>query len=518
MKNILPLLLLLMTVIRPGISNAQQNTFSKVIDYSPGGITVFDISQAWDDGFLIAGNVENNNVVIKMDTSGNPQWIKGYNFSQYGNSLRALTQTYDSNYVTVGTISDPLNSIQQTVCMKLNENGEVLWSKMLSGGNKSFAALKVIQTADSTLFVTGTVSINYTTPIGIFAAYLDQEGNLLWSREYACVDRSLYPASAKQTADGGILITGHDYRSYSLPMGAFLLKLDYSGLISWFNHYAVTPEKNSFGVDVVLSGDQILLITNHGVTKVDNTGSVVWSKLYHNLYSQYIFDSPTPKVKVLTNGDFILLMGDVFLVSYLLHFDSAGNLIAERGLALGPASITETKNKEIIIAGNGPLIGVKTGSRSDPQIGIIQTDSVLSVGDCIGETYIFPVKDTMVASPIIGTTAEAGILSDVTPIISHLNLTVRNGCVDFIGSVAELPKQPEIQIYPNPVKSILTVESKQVREEAEISLYDARMQLVLQHPMKQTIEAFNVSHLPAGIYFLKVASGRVSGVVKVIIE
>ncbi len=520
MKNLPSFLLLLMTITWPAVTDAQQNTFNKVIDYSPGGIAVFDMSLAWDDGFLLAGNdaTGHNAVVIKMDISGNPQWNKGYHFSEYGNSLRAVTQTFDSNYVTVGTIPDPVNSIQQSVCMKLDKNGEVLWSKMLSGVTKSFVALNVIQTADSSLFVTGTTTVNYTIPTGIFAAYLDQEGNLLWSREYTCVDRSLYPASAKQTADGGILITGFDNRSPSPPFGAFLLKLNPDGLITWFNHYALTSAKENFGVDVVLSNDQILLITIHGVTKVDTTGSVVWSKLYQNLYFDFIFDTPLPKVKVLSNGDFIIVKGDFFLSNYLLRFDSAANLLTARALVLSPASIMETKNKEIIIAGNGPLVGVKSGLGYNPHIGLIQTDSILSEGDCITEMSVYPSADTMVASPIFATMTEAGLLTDVIPVISHLNLIIRNGCVDIIGSVAEHPKQPELFIYPNPVKSILTVESKQPLREADISLYDARMRLVLQHRMEQTIEELDVSHLPSGIYYLKVVSGLGSGVMKVIKE
>ncbi|MFV8344338.1 T9SS type A sorting domain-containing protein [Flavobacterium sp. XS2P39] len=63
-------------------------------------------------------------------------------------------------------------------------------------------------------------------------------------------------------------------------------------------------------------------------------------------------------------------------------------------------------------------------------------------------------------------------------------------------------------LYPNPSKSVLNINSKEVIEVQSISIYNTLGQLILAVPNAEKVSEIDVSGLTAGNYFIKVISDR----------
>lgn len=60
-----------------------------------------------------------------------------------------------------------------------------------------------------------------------------------------------------------------------------------------------------------------------------------------------------------------------------------------------------------------------------------------------------------------------------------------------------------VKAYPNPANALLTVSVNHFTEHARLELRDVNGKAVLQQVMQQSLQTLDISHLPAGIYFLR---------------
>ena len=117
-------------------------------------------------------------------------------------------------------------------------------------------------------------------------------------------------------------------------------------------------------------------------------------------------------------------------------------------------------------------------------------------------------KSTLVAGDVF--TNKASIYFDYNlPIMTNTATTI-------VGVLAnqDFVFEQYFKIYPNPVKDILTIETKKTIEVTSINIYNTLGQLVLVIPNAQQIKSVDVSSLKTGNYFMKINSDRGSSSVK----
>jgi uncharacterized repeat protein (TIGR01451 family) len=71
----------------------------------------------------------------------------------------------------------------------------------------------------------------------------------------------------------------------------------------------------------------------------------------------------------------------------------------------------------------------------------------------------------------------------------------------------ELTTKNQIKIYPNPTTGMLHI-NQGVNQEISISVFDNLGRLLLQQQSNEMISSLNVSHLPAGIYYVAINNGK----------
>ena len=170
--------------------------------------------EAGNGDFIWIGTTEKDNInsqglnsdmrVVRSNNLGNLIW--DYLFGGEGNDFGNKIITRFNEYYLVGAKQDATLSHSDFYLVKIDNNGEEIWSKVYGGdGNEN--ALDIAGTQDGGLIMAG-----YTFSYGngksdIFLVKTDIEGNLQWQSTLGGQGDDV-AKSIIQTADGGFLIAG----------------------------------------------------------------------------------------------------------------------------------------------------------------------------------------------------------------------------------------------------------------------------------------------------------------------
>jgi hypothetical protein len=190
------------------------------------------IIHAHDGGYLISGTSNsfsstNDILVYKIDEFGNAKWEKTFGstlpvFAGIGVSLS------DKCYLFHKSIENDFSSFTASI-VKINENGEVVWTKDYPETNSSsFSLSKPISMIDGSIILAGHVRSSLDNPVGRIIK-TDPFGNILWNRKYFVrADRSQYIYNIQTTSDGGFVFCGSAFDSTNTQR-AWVAKLDCFG-------------------------------------------------------------------------------------------------------------------------------------------------------------------------------------------------------------------------------------------------------------------------------------------------
>ncbi len=248
--------------------------------------------------------------------------------------------------IVVIILSLPLSSTSQVID----------WQKEY-GGISTDNGVKIIQTRDSGYVFLGQT---YSYAIGNFDYYLvklNQQGDTLWTKTYGGVEFAT-PKDIVITSDNGFLICG-DNINFSNNQHAWVFKTDSLGNILWQNNFGdrglankivETPDKGciSVGVSKVnFSNDFYGVITKHS-----NTGDSLWSISYSDFLVELL---------ELNNGNY-LAMGYSSLTAlknetHVITFDSVGIVLDSQIIITGDRIASAIQINDTLIIGAGAKDG-----------------------------------------------------------------------------------------------------------------------------------------------------------------
>ena len=166
--------------------------------------TAYDAIQTQDNGYIIIGSSDSNDVdisnskggydfwVVKISNTGSLVWEKTFGGSEI-DEARAITSSNDGNYLIVGdTRSDDLNISQNAGAadlwlIKITPEGTLLWEKTIGGTNFDVGR-SVSKTQDNGFLISGSSRSsdgNITTNKGLNDAWvlkIDSGGNIKWHK------------------------------------------------------------------------------------------------------------------------------------------------------------------------------------------------------------------------------------------------------------------------------------------------------------------------------------------------
>lgn len=277
----------------------------------------YSVQQTSDNGYVIAGwrgdGVYGDVYLIKTDANGNRQWERTFG------AIRGFSvqQTLDGGYVLVGsTFGDSID----VYLIKTDANGSQQWVRTF-GGSGWDEGYFVQQTYDGGYFVAAWTYPGYS----VSGIKTDANGIQQWMRTFVGLSYSGGYSGARQTTDGGYVITGNRFNN------VYLVKTDSSGNQQWAKNF-----DGSGGQSVCQTTDGGYIIAGTTSTssssidmyliKTDANGNAQWTKTFGGTAVDYGLS-----VRQTTDGGYVIAGytysfgkggSDVFLVKV----DANGNI------------------------------------------------------------------------------------------------------------------------------------------------------------------------------------------------
>lgn len=483
-------------------ANAQQQTFSKVYYNGVDNIQAYDLMRSADNHYFIAGT----GFITKTDSAGNIDWTKNY-YTGMQNKFNCIIPDPDGNPVVAGYSNDG-----DALIMKIDQNGDTLWARYLDFGSFS-EAFTVSQVHDSGFVLCGYIYAS-SLPNEMFVARIDQDGNLIWSKTYTIGNHSNYAYSVKETADSGFIVTGLAENYPPIEMFSIIIKLRSNGDVEWCKNLSVSSANLDLISDVIVSGDDFIFSGAIGgdyvLIKTDSAGQVKWAK-NQMVYSDGYINSPQTRIRKISNNRIMMLTSsEMGWFGTLMVCDSLGNQISQNSIYLYGSSAVEAADNGFMVLGNGPMLGVKSDPKNitESQFVLVKTDSSGNSIMCNDPLTAASSAISVTSSLMTPTVTPAGAINHLGCVINNIIVTVANECVGFLGGFED-SQIGSFSVYPNPSNGAFSLQFDNPNEKTgcTISVYNALGDCVYNVSRNLQNENFiDLSEMNSGLYYVVVTS------------
>ena len=240
-----------------------------------------------DDGYLITGlresfgSANDEAWLIKIDKSGNHIWNKTYGDNGW-DEFNSIAETYDGNYVIVGSTTSFGSEGYDIWSMKIDESGNEIWNKTY-GGSKIDTGRIVLQSVDEGYIIFGgSNSYSSGDNTNIWMIKIDESGDEVWNKTLSSDVRQLCNAVVNGV-DNGFIIAGHTYVSGEDIWNGLVIKTDEQGVKKWETLLEL-DDKDAGISSVEQTEDGYIAVGYTGlgdeqdgfVAKIGLSGDVVW--------------------------------------------------------------------------------------------------------------------------------------------------------------------------------------------------------------------------------------------------
>lgn len=217
---------------------------------------------------------------------------------------------------------------------------------------------------------------------------------------------------------------------------------------------------------------------------------------------QMVVGAYDPNDKVCLQGETedISIVGNY--VHYMIRFENTGTFSAERVVVEDMIDVSKFDISTLVpLSGSHPYYT----KISNNKVEFIFENINLPFDDANNDGYVaFKIKTK--PSLVNGDTFSnsASIYFDYNfPIVTNTATTTIQAL-----STQDFEFGQYFNLYPNPVNTVLNVDTKQTIEVSSISIYNQLGQLVVVVPSAQNVKTIDVSSLSAGNYFIKINSNK----------
>ena len=188
------------------------------------------ISLLADGGFVLSGVAQQTyigsatqGIIMRTDSLGDSLWLKQFG-GVGGDEFFQAGESPDGNIIVGGISAPNLTSGYGSHILKLDLNGNAIWTKYYGGGNTADdGCVSISNCSDGGYIIGGTVrSVGLSDDM--FITRLNSNGDSLWTKSFGGPDAD-YGYSVKQTYDGGHIITGFN----GTAVDVYLVKTDSLG-------------------------------------------------------------------------------------------------------------------------------------------------------------------------------------------------------------------------------------------------------------------------------------------------
>lgn len=439
---------------------SSQDIFNSVCANSDSGCTV--------TGHSLIGNVLNL-LTVRLDKNGNILWSNYYSENGFSVNGIRIRQTYDGGFVAVGEVFGPG---YYTGIIKLDANGSLQWSNKFYQGSLAVSKpLNVLQLPDSSYSI---LSSYYTANnlTDIRHIRIDPNGNVIWEKTYGW-DYADYTIGIIATPQGGFIIAAwYPYAiANQVGVGTAFIFTDSNGIITnmrWFLH----PADDIRFIDLFQDAQGNLVLAGMVYPAPPGYGSAVCATFSNTA---------------------------LFQSGYYY-----GTADAEEIFAAGPNQAGGT-----LLAGD-LLTGIPNSFY------LIRTDTNYQAGCNETPFSLQNYPATMDTTTI--TTSTAFNLA-VTPVILNrlpLQLVITDICQP--SATEEFAEISSVNVYPNPATNTCTVTHDLANETSTLAIYNSIGELIFSIGLSGTETTMDVTNFAAGMYCITVQTNNVITTCKLLVQ
>ena len=473
---------------------------SRSIQPTPDGGYIM-AGYTWSTNGDVQGYHGNEDIwVVKLSSTGSLQWQKALGGTGTDETY-SIQPTIDGGYIVAGTTSSTDGDVVgnhgnwDAWVIKLSATGVIVWQKALGGINND-SANSILPTLDGGYIVAGTTSSNNGDVTGnhgnddAWVVKLNSTGSLQWQKALGGTTEDVAHC-IQPTTDGGYIVAGYtlstdgDVTGNNGNRDAWVVKISSTGSLQWQKALGGTGEERVYSIQPTTDGGYIVAgntYSNNGdvtgahgggdawVVKLSSTGSLQWQKALGGTgVDRAKSIQPTPNGGYIVTGTTNSSDGDItgnhgIYDVWVVKLSSTGSLQWQK--CLGGTGAEEADSIQLTPDGGYIMAGYATSINGD-------------VTGNHGNWDAWVVK----LGPELSTT----------------------------GFVKE-----SLVVYPNPTKTLLTVQNNHQTPFEKIVITDLTGKIVLTQtaPTAQV----NVAALANGMYILTAFSGEEQWVSKFVKE
>ena len=216
---------------------------------------VHSLHRTSDGGYILAGECsvagsDNDMLFVRTDSVGGQVWLDTFGGQNFQGADAAFEMS-DGGYLVSGTKNISGGGGFDPCIVRLDANADTLWTKTYGGPAEDFTA-SAIQTADNGMLITGITASFGSGEDDIYLLRVDEYGDTLWTRAYGG-ENSEWGLGIAELSDGGFIVTGQTNSFGNGSNDIYLLRIDADGDSLWFETYG--GEGDDWGRDVLVTPD-----------------------------------------------------------------------------------------------------------------------------------------------------------------------------------------------------------------------------------------------------------------------
>jgi len=210
-----------------------------------------------DGGVIVIGQVLSNTTaediwIFKMDANKKIVWEKTIGNEQ-NDGAPSITRSRDGNYLIAGWTNRKITNYDGWI-IKINEYGKIIWEKTI-GGNEYEEIYKLIPAWDGGYIGVGHKYKDKKSEMNIWLVKINENGEKIWEKVIDFKENwNDMVVDIEQTFDGNYIIAGNSFnRDPKNPTRlGYVIKIDRKGKVLW--RKSVYGEKHPYIKDILPIG------------------------------------------------------------------------------------------------------------------------------------------------------------------------------------------------------------------------------------------------------------------------
>ncbi|GIO33940.1 MULTISPECIES: Ig-like domain-containing protein [Paenibacillus] len=228
--------------------------------------------------------------VLKLDAEGEVTWERKLKYLTTRNAAYRAIETKDGGYLVAGITVTEGEPKDRLYMIRLDSSGNVLWERVQKDDAIHSTPKSVVETDDGSFLIAGEGMVSWVAYEQGYILKVDPNGETLWYNKYRLTGTGDFLTDLIPANDGGYVAVGHagmvEYESKDFD-AMLILKIDDQGKVLWSKQF-VDPRSGWTAYSIVGTEDGGYLILSRKysgngatlLTKTDLDGQVKWEKTF----------------------------------------------------------------------------------------------------------------------------------------------------------------------------------------------------------------------------------------------